>query len=500
MVLIIKATDDVSSDMRKVASQMVNMESNQHVYRDDGSPKYPDEKDTKRSKFNVYQHHSVEFSFDLSFGVILIYSKYEDVVYQTMISDEIKKLGVPSNLSNFININSDYYTLAKSEVTSRDTASQHHNSHKKCFRKIISDPYYLKRSMSGSKTKFVWLIVKKVERNFRGSYLKIQELDPSIPSEVYLNKSVCTIIYDGLNLFNVPTMTKQLDYPSIEQYNFYKENQILKDPIYLSWTGGLRYEMYYQFTGKSPLYLHIDPPEDGGGGNDYSLFKPIETIVDSNTVELKRLNPEKDWRKQLQEPFDYKKQEEDEIKLVDEGKPKFPNDICFISRMPLWDQFYMIRIKNETSEFDIAVAPSVVHQRYPFKKTFSNIRHVIEHIDKVKFVGLRICHHSRSFLEVLDMIDVHPVKKNIMRCIEMHGCYSKSNDSGNHAESYSRHARKYYTTDKSKGQIYIGLTGINDSHIVLYHHTKTILFRVIEVESQAGRPPDVHLFPDQHDE
>jgi len=491
MVLLIKATNNMYSDMKKVAAQMVNMESNQKVYDEHGTATFADEKTTKRPKFNTYEHNSVEFDFNLSFGIILIYSK-SDGGHAQAISDEIKKLGVPANVSEFVHKKSDYYTMVKSEVLSKDTASQNVNNSRKCFRKIITDPYYLKRAWSGNNTRFVWLIVNKIAGNFRGSHLKIEEIEPSTQTEVYLNRSICTIVYDGLNIFNMPNMTKQIDYPTLNQYNIFKNKQILEDPIYMSWTGGLRYEIYYQFTKKSPSFLHINTSNPQN-----EIFNPLSTESKFDDVALKRLNPDKDWKKQLQEPFDYKKQEDDEVKLVDEGKPKFPNDVCFISKIPLWYKFYMVRIKNATDEFDIAVTPSVMHQSYEFGKVFHDLRQVINLIENVTFTSVRVCEHPRTFLEILDLIDIHPIKKNIMRCIETHGCFAKANDVGNRDQSYSRYAHQYYTKDKSTNQIYVGVVGCNDSHVVAYQNTETILFRVIVVETQPRGTQDLLLFSDQ---
>ena len=489
MVLIIKARTNPVNDMKQLAGQMVNMEINQHVYDDYGVPKF----DIRRPKFNTYTHNSVNFEFVLGFGIIILYVQQDGINYISLITEEIKKMGVPKNVSEMIHHRSDYYTFVKSAVVSKNShgPNTYTGSRQKCFRKIISDPYYLNRAISGDSNHFVWLVITKPVGNFRGSYLKIPEMDPKFPSELYLNKSICTILYDGVDMFGVPSMTKQINYPALEQYNMFKRKQIIQDPIYISWTGGLRFEIFRQFRREHPIYW-CDMPEDSP---DFTPEDVKELKVAD--VQLKRLNPDKPWRDQLKEPFDYQKQEEDEVLLVEEGKSVFPNDVCFISKIPLWEKFYIVRIKNATSEFDIAVAPSAFHVKWKTnKKELLNIKEIIESGDNdLKMLSFRVCSHPRTFLEVLDMIDVNPVKKNIMRCMEFYGCYCKVNDYGNRDSSYSRYARQYYVIDKNSSQVYVGVIGVNDSHISLYQNTDTILFRVV-VLGDDTLDPDPLQYPD----
>jgi hypothetical protein len=503
MVLIIKSTNNQVRDYRRLAAQMINMETNQRVYDDDAKELYPDTKETKRPKFNSYVLNSVEFDFTLTMGTIVLYLKtnsaYAITDHANLIAEEIRKLTFPTNFTETLSNKSNYYTMAKSNILNSTTVL--HNGHifQKCYRKIITDPFYLKKVLTSNTAHFVWLIVIKNEGNFRGSHLSIQEVDPAFPSEIYLNKSICTIIYDDIDIINTQGIKKQINYPSLGQYRMFSQKQILEEAIYVSWTGGLRYEIYYQFTGRQAIFNNITLELNGDAmlGIDNEVYKPIMPELEFKEVELKRLNPDKSWEEQLLETFDYNKQEEDEINLVEEGKPKFPNDICFISKIPLWARFYVIRVKNETCEFDIAVAPSVVHNKILAGKLYLDFKEQLSHKNnKVSMVSLRICSHPRTFLQVLDMIPnkITSVKKNIMRCMEMYGAYSKSNDSGNKTSKF-RHSRNYYVMDKNTKQMYVGVKGCNDIHVSLYQNTDTILFRVMVIETL--RSPDPLLFPDQ---
>ena len=490
MVLIIKSKGDQANDYSRIAAQMINMETNQTVYDDNASSLYPDTKETKRPKFNIYNSNSVEFDFTLKNGIVVLYLKsnisYTRHDHAMFITEEIQKLNLPVNFTETISNKSDYYTLAKSEITVKTTRFEQTYNSQKFYRKITTDPYCLKKIITSNTAHFVWLIIIKNADNFRGSQLFIHEMDPTIPSEVCLNKSICTIIYDDIDMINNQETQKQLNYPSLNQYRMFSQNQIIVEPIYISWTGGLCYEIYYQFTGKTPKYNRLDLAADGENfiGECSDFYKLIMPYLEFKDLKLKRLNPEKSWKTQLLEHFDYEKQEDDEINLKEEGKPEFPNDICFISKIPLWDKFYVIRIKNETCEFDIAIAPPLVHGKFRMNKVLMGFKEYLSWKNgKISMLSLRICSHPRTLIQVLDMLPnpIHPIKKHIMRCMELYGAYSKSNDSGN-SNSF-RYSRNYYVMDKITNQIYVGVKSCNDTHITLYQNTNTILFRIIVVET-----------------
>lgn len=500
MVLIIKAGENISKDLDLIATQMVNMDTNQTIYDEKGKAKAFDTEDAKRTPFNVYKHNSVEFEFQLAFGVVVMYiNSNHDTNYSELIASAIDALGVPKS---FKHVNSKYtnvHTLVKEPIINRDTAFGIRKcDNRKCFRKIITDTYSVRKEMSSSNLNFLWLVLVKSRDNFRGSYLKIEEVDRDSMSEAYLNKSICTIIYDGIGMFDVPTMTKQIDYPSLTQYAMFKQKQIIHEPLYISWVGGLSYELYYQFTKKSPTLSLLDNNTSVRNSitQNHNIYSSVRKLI-AGEQKLKRLNPDKPFEAQLLEPFDYEKQEEDENVLVDEGKPKYLNDVCFITKIPLWGPFYICTIKNATHEFNIAVAPTTVHTTYVVESRASTIETYINSLGTdIKLLKIYTGEHPRSFLDVLDMLDINPVKKNIMRCIHLYGAYSDSNDLGNSLASRPGTAsRNYFVVDRDTDQIYLGLSGINDGHVAIYQGTRTVLFRVINVDS-INITPDPIAFPD----
>ena len=72
--------------------------------------------------------------------------------------------------------------------------------------------------------------------------------------------------------------------------------------------------------------------------------------VDYTKYEIRRVNILKKWYDQINDMFDYKKQEELELNKDESGKPSFPNDVCFISQMPAYGPFYMVKIGKYVGE------------------------------------------------------------------------------------------------------------------------------------------------------
>jgi hypothetical protein len=487
MPLIIKPEQKGSSvssecNIRRIAAMMINMETNQHFYDDCGKVAYADSPDVKRPAFNTYVHKSVDFEFTLAFGVVLIYTPefLYNFNFVELIKTQLQIMEMPSNFTEHVNEMSDNYTMVKSRVKNFDTTTRQHSRPRDTqYRKIIPDQHDVKRTVS-TNHQFSWLIIVKSSSNFRGSTLSVQEMDPIIPSEIYLNRSVGTIIFDNLDMFNIPNMTKQLDYPYLHQYNIYRKKRIIVEPIHICWTGGLRYELNYLFTGTAQIHTNYNPLIRW----NIELGEPILP----NMLYLKRLNPDLEWTTQLKDTFDYKQQEEDEVNLCEEGKHPFLNDVCFITKIPLWGKFYVIKIANENCEFQIAVVPSAFHSLH-MKGTISF--DIIELINQcgVTVTSVSVSECSKTFMEVLDSVpNLNPVKKNIMKCMELYGCYSRVDQSGGSYRNYSSNVtnsnRTYYTMDKHTKQIYVGITHIKDLHMFMYAEN-AILFRVILVNHGA---------------
>lgn len=484
MVLVIKSSGNTTADAHLIATQMINIETNQLVYDPTGSFLNVQ---TKRDPFNVYVHQSVEFEFQVTFGVVVIYTESGDDI-SSIIGNVITRLGVPESFKETIDPITDHYTLVTAPIRGFSTIIGAKSSQTSCFRKLITDPYYIKRVMSSGGADFVWLIVQKTSRNFRGAHLRVAEVDPSYLSESYLNRSVCTILYDGMNMFDILTMSKQLNYPSLYQYNMFKNTRIVQDPIHVSWTLGMHAEIYYQFT-KTPLTSESLRP--------YPIFG---TPASFEEVKLKRLDPTRPCWQQLTDPFDYEAQELAENELLEEGKPRYPNDVCFITRIPLWGTFLVGTIKTGDQECDIAISPSFLFCKDTTRRNEGDMDALIASQSKgmSTLVTLRTCIHPRTFVEVLDMMDIAPVKKNIMRCMELYGAYATPDNLGIAVDGVPRYAsriaRQYYVCDKLTNQIFVGVTGMTDAHIAMYQNTRTTLFRVINVEICTS--PDPILFQD----
>lgn len=442
MVLIINSTGDDAIDIDRIAKCMINIESNRIVYNEYG------EKVDKKEKFNVYQDEFVEYDFILQYAKIILYLRPDQNFSYCEIQNKIMNLTIP--IQNFIHKNSDNYNLI--EIKPSNTITKNNCGYSsKVFRFITSNFDSFKKSLKTDRISFSWFIEKFNKTNS----FYIPELYPKIPPEEYLNKSIFTVIYDGVGMFQNNKIIKQINYPSLKQYYMYNKCKIIEEPIYISLKEGLIYEIYNYFKGSLPkLYL----PHKVERNMKYNL--KYKDFPDYN---IKRVDLERTWEDQILDDFDYKKQEEIEKNLNKEDKNKFRNDICFISRIPLYDRYYIVRISNKTCEFNIAVSPCGF-------EIFMCLSQIIYKDKGYKILSVIERNYSkkRKFLDVLDTLAINPIKKNIMKCIELYGCYMTEK-------------MELYTVDKKTSQIYVGLEQIGDADIIKYSNTNTILFRIIPV-------------------
>ena len=182
MVLIIKSSQNLGKDMRLIATQMVNIETNQQVYDKSGNSTTVDGKDTKRPTFNTYQHNGMEFDFQVTFGVVIMYVR-SDLSFPTMLKEELDKISIPKNFTEATHMMTDYYTLVKTQVANNGTILAVSSGPAQCFRKIITDPFYIKKTMMAKGAHFVWLVLVKPQSSFQGPYMRIEELDTAYLTE-----------------------------------------------------------------------------------------------------------------------------------------------------------------------------------------------------------------------------------------------------------------------------------------------------------------------------
>jgi len=469
MVLFIKdSIPEINIDL--LCKMMLNIENNKNLYNINGAV---NNNNISNRPFNYYTHNRVDYEINVSFGVVLFYTSDESINYPNidkLLCESFKKL--PNDMSKKAPVkigsyNSTCYTLLSKAPDASVANITSSSSHGSSFRKIINTLYDVRKCCE-SGSKFVWLI-QIVNRK----YLQVSELNSIPQTNEHLSRSISTIIYDKLNLFNVSNGQKQLDYPSLNQYNMFKNNQILSEHICISNIFGLDYEIikcYKPNITQEFIY------------NVYACY----SYVDYNDIEIRRVNPEKKWSVQIVEPFDYKEQESLENDIEENGNHVFRNDICFITQAPLYKNVYVLKvaalINTNTCEIDDNTISHVLITPYILHITFvvGDKKHSFESYLKTKNIMLLhvyMTNFPRSEIDAISLIpdkSISLLKRNIMSAISVSGaCYRK--------DMYSIGSEVLYTADVNNNTIIIGCDNLYDFDIIKYRNTNTILFQVINL-------------------
>lgn len=454
MVFYIRAQNGITDDANVITKMMFNIEHNKNIYKLDGILTSAEQ---ANKSFNVYTHQKIDYEFSVSVGVLLVYCDNDIMapnVISRLLTEKFRNLGNGPSLHvpvKYGRSNSTTYTLLLKKPDEFNTNIST-TSYGSSYRKIITSICDFKRCRDTG-SKFIWL-VQVISRN---PYLHIAEFSQRNMDKLYLSRSISTIIYDAQNMFNIQHGTKQLDYPYITQYTMFSNGQILKEPIYISNTIGLDYEI---------LKCYIPDLQF-----DYCLNNQItHDIVNSCEYEIRRRNPNKKWHIQLAESYDYTEQEDLESKIEENGKPPFPLDVCFITGTPLYDHAYMIKVQK-TNEEKIS-SYIYVHKllpHVPFKHKFKTILFK-DYLQKNGFrlISTYIVKIERSEEEAISMISnkkINPLKRDIMISISTNGALYDQNIHG-----------KLYTANIEKNVIYVGIMNMNTIDIADYQKTNTILF------------------------
>ena len=425
--------------------------------------------------FNKYMYKQVEYDINISFGVLLIYT--DDNIEQIRIISIMKELfqnyDLPDTQSYACvlgNSSSTQYTLVnRLNDNATGTSTRYHDKTK---RKFIVNKYDIKKyCLSGSKFNWYINIMKKSSADAYNKYLQLAEYSEQPLDMRYLNRSVSTIIYDGINLFNAKSGTKQINYPSIKQYMAYKENRLLNISIQVSFKYGLDAEIHACCCSDKQLL-----------SNQHSDTSQSFTVVDIDDFEIRRINKAKKWYEQINEELNYEVQEDLESQAEEIGKPSFPNDICFITHVPLYGNVYLLKVgkpvdgaAHENVSY-IMINTYVYHTNKKGKLGFSFKEYFWE-LSKHDVMETYIIKYPRTELEVIQNIPsdkIEPIKKEIMGCISKNGGY-------NCIPRYGRFP-ELYTVDLEKNIIYLGIINAYAEDIMRYMDSKTILFRYVGLD------------------
>jgi hypothetical protein len=475
MVLFIKTQNNLDDDIELLCKMMINMEQNKHIFDGHGN------RITSNSNrpFNNYTFQQVDYDISIYMGVVLLYVS-EPIDNKNIKDKFISKFSILESNTELqlpvfnTFIKSTTYTVTTKKYSGNTTTSSINIG--RSYRKLFSNKNDINK-ISDFGPAFIWLLqivcVTNIDMDY--PYLQISELNNMIPSKSYLMKSISTIIYDNVsvNLFNEKHMTKQLDYPSLNQYNMFKNNKILDEVIHISDTTGLDYEIVKCYksdvSAKIDVYLY-----------DENLLHNAK-FINFEELKVRRRDITKPWFKQLLELYDYNKQELMEKNLEFSGKPSFPNDTCFISGMPLYDKVYVLKVVSMLNKDIISyilVCPYIYHVYHKTNKVVSSLHYYMKH-NNVKILYINITNFPRIEYEAISMIPdklINPLKKDIMLAISENGIYFPDNINSRTLKD------DIYTVDLKKNCVYIGILNINDVNVIKYQNTNSILFQYINLD------------------
>lgn len=478
MVLIIKQRNSITDEVEQICKMMINIENNQNVFNLQG---LENNSSTTKNPFNNYTYNQVDFNISVSIGVVIIYTS-EDIQNRTVINlmrskfrelNKDTRINLPYSSNQY---NSTYHTLVTTKPNTSITGTSF-NKFGNAYRKLITNSYDIKKSCEDG-SRFVWYI-QVIDSN---PYLKIVELSSMVPQKSYLMRAVSTIIYDGKHLFNVKNGTKQINYPALTQYNMYKNNKILDTTIHISHLFGLDHEIISYYSDGE---IDFETRVFGMHASDFKC-----DMLKYDEVEIRRVNKDKKWHIQIKEPFDYEKQEELESNTEETGKPPFPNDVCFITGMPIYSACYILKVGKLIPPVDATPATETPEPQY------ENTSHIMvsSYIYHLYFTSSRASQYNtftsnflrksgytiiqtfistfpRTELEAIELIPpnkISPMKRDILTCISKNG--------GNLTSDNNNHTTMLFTINMDKKIVYVGVETLSDIDIMTYQTTNTVLF------------------------
>jgi hypothetical protein len=452
MVYFIKNANELAS-IRLICKAMINMEQNKCIYDINGEL---NDAETAKTPFNSYNYKRVNFNININIGMVLFYTNSNitiSAVLQTMInifnelninkSDDTPINHVVSGLKNGTSIKSTHHTLVKRSAdisTMPPTTDSVINV--RGYRKLIMNANDFKKvHMFGSQ--YIWC-VNIVSCN----YINIPELSEKFLSDEYLSRAVSTIVYDNKNLFNVDHGTKQLNYPSLDQYT--QASMVIKNPIKLCYRFGLDCQIISYYTDMDLKYIPYP---------DHLAYH----LIDS--PKAFRVDLKKSWLNQIRETFNYELQEELESKCSESGKPPFPMDLCFITRMPLYNYAYMLDIfsvhygKPKT----ILVSPILCHCLIDGVDFGGYLKNTTTYtINKYTIVKCK-----RTELDAIKEIPADKITEDsraLLHAISKYGCH------------YDDRTNIIYSLDLDTRQIYIGMNDFYDMTLDKFKNCNVKIF------------------------
>lgn len=441
MVLFINGANE-ANDHTVVAKMMYNIGRNKSKYLPNGKLN----KKKPNSPFNKYVHQDVEYNITANMGVVVIFA--DDFDIRSFIRGIINAFGA------FDIDNSKYpygtYGMHTTHYTMVSKKSKSHNvsfidSSRRLKHKIngivISTELNLESKIS---CRFLWYIHHETLNN---PYMRVQELSSHIPSELFLNRSLTTIVYDKLGVYSAKNGLKQMDYPSIDQYN-YKFNNFT---VILGATSGIDKNIIKAYDKKVKLsYMHL-------------FDTTLKKFAKWSSFKITHRNPQKTIFEQLQSISI----EQTRVSQVDDSQvddSQVDDSKCFFTQSPLYGTVYVIhisRVKERSVSINIAVNPCAWIWGGKLLEKFSS--------NGINFTSIYEVKYDRSESDVIKMIpNINPVKRDILLCMSTNGV----------CVVHEKNKKYAITYNNEKNIIYLGLGNMYAIHSLIYKQTPTVLFHV----------------------
>ncbi len=518
-MLFLKGTDETMEKILElIAKQMINVEKNLDIWGIDGKENTPKPGKQPFKKFNVYNIRGVTHILDACIGRVNIY--LPPVFYQIrppmylieVLNSFICKIEIESNnilkragvpLSNLVpcSLLTTQYTQVYVE---KKFAKQSNTVYLKNQTKSIDD--VVKRFMHNENS----YVTNQISQGLClfGWHIRFLGLEPNdtpimIPefgqvnnsklSCSYLYMALSSIIWDGHNIYNVSNGHKQADYPSLEQYTF--APRVSTQTITCTNQKGLndeifKYNMNLMMQQSARKRAELESILKISDSNLYYEIPSLEVSLAS--LNIKRVVIKRKWYDQIR-PFDYKKQETDEANCESTGKPVYPNDICFITRVPLYGRAIVVEFDNSPDWADAPATPATpVTPATPATPATPDTPatpatpatpkfHILIHPELIggvnaikKFLPTIPPSKMRVFsiaypVPAIKYISKIPGDKgNIMRAIETYGIAYKDGD--------------YYVCDPTSKKLYLGINSQSLSDIDAYRFNMSSAIHIFPLE------------------
>lgn len=408
MVVIIKGNSQYE-DTDKIAKTMINIESGKYLYRINNEP-------TTMVKFNKYKTKSVEIECIVVKGIIMVTGVVNMPEFISCLKASCVNL--QPNKINFIELVSNTVHKTKEKRYSRSINHGH-----------ISYG-----------NGFAWSVCNMQGRD--SHELFIAEYSNKLKHD-YLNRSISCIIYDNDNTYNTFNYVKQLNYPSLTQYMAYMNKKITNEFLYES--------PLLNIVACNIIYSY----DKNDGVVCGRITSNVEYVDKFDELKIRRANLKKKWYDELKKKYDYAEQEQVESLCEETGKPEFPNDVCFITHSPLYNCACALYLQNESKEqCIILVSPHVIDSCID-KVLFADVLKRLTGFDIVKKTIVKI---NKTAVDVINVMDISPVKKKILTGIAKYGAL------------HSNNIHQVIISKDDDNQLYVGVISklsVNMMHILL---------------------------------